>query len=82
MAANDSPTDKPQEIHRVRIGLNVLVQVAIVLVGGLPTIANWIAATVRPGMPRSQAASTTRLSNSTGTRTPKPAPAGSACTIE
>ncbi|HEV2842964.1 MAG TPA: GldG family protein [Chthoniobacterales bacterium] len=32
MAAHDSPTDKPQEIHRVRIGLNVLVQVAIVLV--------------------------------------------------
>ncbi len=32
MAADDSPAAKPQEIHRVRIGLNVLVQVAIVLV--------------------------------------------------
>ncbi|HWM23719.1 MAG TPA: GldG family protein [Chthoniobacterales bacterium] len=32
MAADNLPTAKPQEIHRVRIGLNVLVQVAIVLV--------------------------------------------------
>ncbi len=32
MAADDLPAAKPQEIHRVRIGLNVLVQVAIVLV--------------------------------------------------
>ena len=32
MAMDDSPTAKPQEIHRVRIGLNVMVQVVIVLV--------------------------------------------------
>jgi hypothetical protein len=32
MAADALPTAKPQEIHRVRIGLNVLVQVVIVLV--------------------------------------------------
>lgn len=32
MAADVLPTAKPQEIHRVRIGLNVLVQVVILLV--------------------------------------------------
>src|SRR6476660_1249811 len=32
MAENDSDQVKPQKIHRIRIGLNVIVQVAIVLV--------------------------------------------------
>jgi hypothetical protein len=31
MAADESPTAKPQKIHRVRIGLNVLTQIALLL---------------------------------------------------
>ena len=32
MAADASPIAKPRKIHRVRIGLNVLVQIGILLV--------------------------------------------------
>ena len=40
MAANESPTEKPQKIHRVRIGLNVVIQVALLLF--LAVMANYL----------------------------------------
>jgi ABC-2 type transport system permease protein len=40
MAADESPTAKPRKIHRLRIGLNVLIQITIVLV--LAVMVNYL----------------------------------------
>jgi hypothetical protein len=46
------------------------------------TMASWIAATVRPGMLRSQPGATTRADRNSGSEAPSSALAGSACTRE
>src|SRR5678815_3234120 len=40
MAEDDSPTPKPRKIHRVRIGLNVVVQIGLLLF--LAIMANYL----------------------------------------